>query len=149
MTTTHAPQITTHGPALMPIAAVTLLGSFAFTALGTVVSAEGGEHGWGEFLTVCGFSVVAVALVFGLVARFQPSPRAGGVALGLAGFGLLTVLAFWAGVTPAFGVGGILLGMAARRTGRSTSLGTCAIAVGALAIIGYAAIYVGDLLTSL
>ena len=149
MTTTHAPLSTTRRPALLPAAALTLAASFVFTSLGTIASGTSDEHGWAEFLMVCGFSVVAVALVFGLaVARLQDSPRAAGVGLGLATVGLLTVVAFWAGVTPALAVGGILLGMAARRTGRSAGIGTAAMAVGALALAGYVAIYLADWLAT-
>jgi hypothetical protein len=142
-TTTHAPTATR--PATLPAAIATFAASCVFTALGTVASGTSDEHGWGEFLIVCGFSLVAVALVFGLaVHRLQDSPKAGAVGLVLSVLGLLTIAVFWAGVTPAFAVGGVLLGMAARRSGQRTGLGTAAIAVGALAAVGYIAIYLGD-----
>jgi hypothetical protein len=142
-TTIHAP-ITTR-PATLPTAVATFVASCVFTSLGTVASGGSDEHGWGEFFIVCGFSLVAVALVFGLaVHRLQDSPRAGAVGLGLSILGLLTVVAFWAGITPALAVGGVLLGMAARRSGRQAGIGTAAIAVGALAAVGYVAIYLGD-----
>jgi hypothetical protein len=142
-TTTHAP--TTTRPATLPAAVATFVASCVLTSLGTVASGTSDEHGWGEFFMVCGFSLVAVVLVFGLaVARLQDGPRAGAVGLALSILGLLTVAVFWAGVTPALAVGGVLLGMGARRTGQRTMLGTAAMAVGALAIVGYVAIYLGD-----
>jgi hypothetical protein len=147
-TTTHAPTSTQ--PATLPVAVATFVASCALISLGTVASGTSDEHGWREFLIVCGLSLVAVALVFGLaVARLQDSPRAGAVGLALSIVGLLTVAAFWAGITPAFAVGGVLLGMAARRSGHRTGLGTAAIAVGALAIVGYLAMYIGDWVSSM
>jgi hypothetical protein len=130
----------------LPAAVGTFLASLAFIAVGTFGDgSSGSEHGWGEFVFVAGFSAVAVALVFGLaVSRLQASSRAGLVGLILAVLGLLTVVVFWAGVTPALAVGGIMLGLCARRLGRGAGLGTAAVVVGALAVAGYLAIYVGD-----
>jgi hypothetical protein len=146
--TTHAPTSTR--PSTLPVAVATLLGSIAFNALGTVASGTSDEHGWGEFLTVCAFSLVAVALVFGFaVARLQDGPRAGAVGLVLSVLGLLTVVAFWAGVTPALAIGGMLLGIDARSSSQRTGLGTAAVAVGALAAVGYVAMYVGDWVSSM
>jgi hypothetical protein len=146
MTSTQIPVHSTQNLSIPRLAAVTFLGSVAFNALGTFGDGtEGSEHGWGEFVIVAGFSAVAVALVFGLaVRRLWSSPRAGAVGLTLAVLGLLTVVVFWAGVTPALAVGGLVLGGAARRAGRSGATGTAAVAVGALALLGYVAIYVTD-----
>lgn len=147
MTTQHlvSPPVT-QAPPLVPVAAATFAGSAVFTALGTVLSGESGEHGWGEFAFVLGVALVAVVGVTALVRRFQDSRQTAGVGLGLAVFGLATVLVFFMGVTPAFAVGGMLLGAAARRSQVRAGLGGVAIAVGALALLGYVAIYLTDLL---
>ncbi len=144
MTTTQhitAPPV----PPLAPVAAATFAGTALFTALGTVLSGETNEHGWGELAFVLGIALVAVGGVTALVRRFQDSHKAAGVGLGLAVFGLATVLVFFMGVTPAFAVGGMLLGAAARRTQVRPGLGSAAVAIGALALLGYVAIYVTDL----
>lgn len=147
MTTQHfVPSPVTQTPPLVPVAAATFAGTAGFTALGTVLSGESGEHGWGELAVVLGVALVAVVGVMGLVHRFQDSRKAAGVGIGLAVFGLATVLIFFMGLTPAFGVGGMLLGAAARRSQVRAGLGSAAIAVGALALLGYIAIYVSDLL---
>ena len=89
--------------------------------------------------------MVAAAVVFGLVVpRLQSSPKAAGVGLGLSIAGLVLVLAFWSGLTPSLAVGGLLLGAAARRMDVKATLGSVAMAVGALALVGYAAIYIVD-----
>jgi hypothetical protein len=146
MTSTQIPVHSTQALSTPQLAAATFLGSVAFNALGTFGDGtEGSEHGWGEFVIVGGFSVVAVALVFGLaVPRLRSSRKAGAVGLTLAILGLLTVPVFWAGVTPALAVGGLVLGGAARRTGRGGASGTAAVATAALALLGYVAIYVTD-----
>jgi hypothetical protein len=56
---------------------------------------------------------------------------------------LLLVPAFWSGLPAVLGSGGLVLGLAARRTRRS-GVATAAVAIGALAMIGYVAIYVLD-----
>jgi hypothetical protein len=130
--------------ATLPTAAlVTILGSAVLVAFGI----------WGDgspsedpqirvFLVVCGFIAMAAAVVFGwLVPRGLRNETSGGLALTLSILGLVTVLAFWAGVTPVLAVGGILLGWAGRRMS-----GVCktAVAVGALALVADVGIYVMD-----
>jgi len=148
MTTQHltSPPVTP-APPLVPVAAATFAGTALFTALGTVLSGEGDEHGWGEFAFVLGIALVAVVGVMALVRRLQDSRKAAGAGLALSVFGLATVLVFFMGLTPAFAVGGMLLGAAARRTQVRPGLGGAAIAVGALALLGYVAIYVTDLIS--
>ncbi|MGZ8745353.1 MAG: hypothetical protein ACXWXO_20760 [Nocardioides sp.] len=137
---------TTTSPPALPVAVATFAGTGVFTTLGTVLSGESGEHGWGELAFVLGVALVAVIGVFALVRRTQHSPRAAAVGLGLAVLGLATVLVFFMGLTPAFAVGGMVLGAAARRSQLRPGLGGAAIAVGALALIGYVAIYLSDLI---
>ena len=151
MTTTQAPQtFTNHEPATLPTAVGTFLATCAFTSLGTVASPRSGdEHGWGEFLVVCGIGLVATVVVLGLVVpRVRNGSRAGGVGLALGIIAVPSVLAFWAGITPALAVGAVLLGLAARRQGRG-GMGSTAVALGLLAGAGYVAIYVGDWVSQL
>ena len=54
------------------------------------------------------------------------------------------VLVFWSGIGPVLAVSGILLGLAARRTGDGPGKGAFAVGIGALALLGYVAIYVSD-----
>ena len=54
------------------------------------------------------------------------------------------MLVFWSGIGPLLAVSGILLGLAARRTPNGAGKGAVAVAIGALAMLGYVAIYVSD-----
>jgi hypothetical protein len=131
---------------LLPAAVGTALVGIGFTALGVFGDGSGGaEHEPREFFVIAGISVLAVAAVFGLlVRRLEGSSRAAGTGLALSVVGLLSVAVFWAGLTPALAVGGMLLGAAARRSRQHAGLGGVAIAVGALALLGYVAVYVSD-----
>jgi hypothetical protein len=145
MTSITATSSTTEAR-LFPLALGTFAGTTAFTALGTFVDGtDGAEHSTGDFLVIAGLTAVAVAVVFGLVVpRARAGSRAAGVGLGLSIAGMVLVLAFWSGLTPALAVGGMVLGAGVRRSGRGTGAGAAAIAVGALALLGYVAIYVLD-----
>ncbi len=126
--------------AIITVIAATVLAAFGSFADGT----DGGEHSVGEFLVVVAFILVAAGVVFGLVVpRFLDRPSAAGVGLGLSIAALVLVMAFWSGLPPVLGVGGILLGKAARDRGRG-GLATAAITVGALALVADVAIYVAD-----
>lgn len=137
-------------PPLLPVAAGAALMGIGFTALGVFGDGTGGaEHEPGEFFVIAGISLLAVAAVFGLaVRRLAGSPRAAGVGLALAVLGLLSVAVFWAGLTPALAVGGLALGADARRSRQHAGLGGAAVAVGALAVLGYVAVYVSDWLAT-
>lgn len=143
-TTTHTrPAARATGP-LVP--AAVFLGSTAFTALGVFGDGTGGaEHSASEFFVIASLTAVAVAIVFGVVVpRTLRGTKAAGVGLGLSIAGLLLVVAFWSGLTPALAFGGLVLGAAARRSGRRTGMGGVAVAIGALALVGYVASYVTD-----
>ncbi len=142
MTSITATAPDTHR-SILPVAVATLVGTTAFTALGMFADGTDGADGSvGEFLVIVGITAVAVAVVFGLVVpRTQHGTKAAGVGLGLAIAGLILVLAFWSGLTPPLAVGGMLLGAAARRTGLRPGLGGAAVAIGALALVGYVVIY--------
>lgn len=125
-----------------PLAIGTTLASFAFNALGIYGDGTGGaDHSTSEFLVVCGFAVVAALVVFGLVVpRTIDKPSAGRTAIILAGLAVLTVPVFWAGITPALGVGAIILGLEGDRRTQSR----IGVALGALALMGYVVTYVLD-----
>jgi hypothetical protein len=145
MTSTTAFRTPTASSSLLRVAAATFVLTTAFNALGTFADdTEGADHSAASFFVIAGISAVACAVVFGLVVPRTSERRAAAVGLGLAVAGLVLVLAFWSGLTPALAVGGVLLGAAARRHGRNPGLGSAAVAVGALALVGYVAIYVAD-----
>ena len=100
-----------------PLAIGTTLASFAFNALGIYGDGTGGDdHSTSEFLVVCGVAVVAALVVFGLVVpRTIDKPSSGRTALILAVLAVLAVPVFWAGITPALGVGAIILGLSGDR----------------------------------
>jgi hypothetical protein len=146
MTSTTRTASTSIDRPVAPFALATFLGTAAFTALGIYGDgSEGSPGSLGELLTILALTAVAVAVVFGLVVpRNQQSSRAATVGLVLSAVGLLLVVAFWSGLTPALAVGGIVLGAAARRSNLRPTTGSIAMAVGALALVGYVAIYVTD-----
>jgi hypothetical protein len=129
-----------------PLAIGTVLGAIAFTALGVFGDGSAGaDHSPGQFFVMSGVIVVTALVVLGVVVpRWETRPNAAGVGLGLSIAGLLLVApAFWSGLPAVLATGGVLLGGAARRQGRG-GVATAAIVLGTLALIGYAAIYVAD-----
>ncbi len=138
------PEHTTATHSLLPLAVYAA--TTAFNALGVFGDGtDGAEHGASEFFAIAGLSAVAVAVVFGVVVpRTLRGTKAAGVGLGLSIAGLVLVVAFWSGLTPALAVGGMVLGAAARRSGRRTTKGGVAVAIGALALLGWVASYVTD-----
>ena len=54
------------------------------------------------------------------------------------------MLAFWAGLTPILAGGGALLGWAGRDADRGRGMSWAAVVIGAVALVGYLAIYVTD-----
>jgi hypothetical protein len=132
-------------PAIVPVALGTAAAAVGLDALGVYADGKGGDASTSEFLVIAGVIVVTTALLVGLlVPRVLGSAKAGVVGLVLALFAVLFVPVFWSGLTPAFAVGGVLLGLSARRTGSRTGLGTAAIVIGALAGMAYVAVYIGD-----
>ena len=129
------------------IVAPVAIGAIAIaTTLAAVGTWAGGdEQGAKEFLVVCAIIAVAAAVVFGLVVpRGLQREAAGATALTLSVLGLLTVLAFWSGLTPILAGGGALLGWAGRDADRGRVMSRAAIVIGAVALAGYLAIYVAD-----
>lgn len=129
--------------AIAPVAIGSIALATVLAAVGTYVSTD--EQGTREFLVVCAIIAVAAAVVFGLVVpRGLQREAAGATALTLSILGLLAVLAFWAGLTPILACGGALLGWAGRDADRGRGMCRAAIGIGALALVGYLAIYATD-----
>ena len=146
MTSTQmSPAHTTHVP-VRPAAIATVLGTLAFTAVGTFGDGtEGSDQGAREFLVIAAIVVAVAALMFVFVVpRALRSGRTANLGLGLAIASLPFVHVFWSGIGPLLAVSGILLGLAARRTADGGGKGAVAVGLGALALLGYVAIYVSD-----
>jgi hypothetical protein len=80
-------------------------------------------------------------VVFGVVLpRAMGKAPAGRTALILSVLALLSVAVFWAGITPAFGVGAIALGLSSDHLAPSR----IGVAVGVLAMMAYVASYIWD-----
>lgn len=136
MTTIHATQTATRTSSAAGAGIVSALVASAATTLFA--------HDWGEVAFSVPFILVASGLVFGLVVpRALRKESAGGTALGLSiPAVLLTLPAFWIGLPLVLGVAGLVVGNAGR-TARSGG-GKCiaAVVLGAIAVLGYVAIYV-------
>jgi len=145
MTSTPITAEPTSQVPVRPAAAATVLGTLAFTAVGTFADGtNGASHGVMEFLVIGAVVVAVAALMFlFVVPRALRSGRTGNLGLGLAVAALPFVLLFWSGIGPLLAVSGMLLGSAARRTG-DPGKGAAAVGLGALALLGYVAIYVSD-----
>jgi len=131
---------------VLPAAIATVLGTLAFIAFGTFSDGTDGANAEPMEFVVMGAVVVALAaLMFLLVVpRALRSGRTANLGLGLAIASLPFVLVFWSGISPVLAVSGMLLGSAARRTGDGPGKGSAAVGLGALALLGYVAIYVSD-----
>lgn len=129
--------------AIAPVAIGSIALATVLAAVGTYASTD--EQGTKEFLIVCAIIAVAAAIVFGLVVpRGLQHEAAGATALTLSILGLLTVAAFWSGLTPILAGGGVLLGWAGRDADRGRRMCRASIGIGALALVGYLVIYASD-----
>jgi hypothetical protein len=129
--------------AVAPVAIGSIALATVLAAVGTW--AGGDEQGTKEFLVVCAIIAVAAAVVFGwLVPRGLQREAAGVTALTLSILALLTVAAFWSGLTPILAGGGALLGWAGRDADRGRGMSRAAIVIGALALAAYLVIYASD-----
>jgi hypothetical protein len=119
----------------------------AVAALVGITLSTLGAHDWTEIAIEVVLIGASSALVFGVVVpRALRKESAGGTALGLSiPAALLVVPAFWSGLPLVLGVAGMVVGNAGRSA--RTGAGTCiaALVLGALTVIAYAFIYVGDL----
>ena len=107
-------RTTDPSPSRTPLLAAVALGAAAvLNAIGSF--GEGAaEHGWGDFLAVLAISVVATAIVFGLVVRTAPRGDPAPRALVLGVLAALSVVVFWAGVTLPLAVGALACALVAR-----------------------------------
>lgn len=140
-TTTATTYADRHAPAVRTAVLAGAAAALVASALTTY-----GAHGWPEILVTVPVILVTTALAFGVVVpRALRKDSAGGTALGLSIPAVLLVLpAFWAGLPLVLGLAGLVVGNAGR-TGRSGA-GKCiaAVVLGAVAVLGYATIYVMD-----
>lgn len=124
--------------AVLPVA----VGSLTIATFWTVM----GAHDTGEIVVVLGTCAVVAAVVFGFVLpRALDQESAPGRALTLSVLGLLLVVpAFWSGLPMILGSAGALLGYAGRNAVAGAKGCIAAAAIGALAVVGYLVVYVGD-----
>ena len=124
--------------AVLPVALV----SFAIATVWTVM----GAHDTGEIVVVLSVCAVVAGAVFGFVLpRAMREESAPGRALTLSVLGLLlTVPAFWSGLPMILGSAGALLGYAGRNAVAGAKGCIAAAVIGALAVMGYLVVYVGD-----
>jgi len=140
MTTYATTQIPTDvTPRRLAVAGV----STALVAVGWSVY---GAHHWNEIATVSIVAALVAGLVYGIVMPWgSRRPDPGNTALGLSvSAALLVFPAFWSGLPLVLGVAGMMLGNAGRTrpSGAGRSIG--AIALGALAAVGYLTIFIWD-----
>lgn len=133
MTTTQATQMTGISPA--PIGIATAVVASTLTTLFA--------HDWREVAIMVPVILVATGLVFGVVVpRALRKESAGGTALGLSiPAVLLTMPAFWAGLPLVLGAAGMVVGNAGRNARSGGGKCIAALVLGALAVLGYLAIY--------
>lgn len=124
-------------------------GTLSLIGTGTAVVACAwtvyGAHDWTEIAIVfTAIAVVSLATYGYLVPRaLRRDPGATAVALGLAALVLL-LPAFWSGLPLVLGVAAMLLGRAGRTDGTRSGRSIAAIVLGAVAVVGYLAIYIWD-----
>lgn len=102
-----------------------------------------------ERISMVALALVVAALVFGVVVpRGLRHESAAGRALTMGIVGLLLVVpAFWSGLPMILGAGAALLGAAGRNASVGRGKAIVSLVLGALAVVGYLAIYIGDYLT--
>jgi hypothetical protein len=124
--------------ALVPAA----IACFVVTTFFNVARADA----FGEAISMIALDVVVLGLVYAfVVARGLRQESAGGRALTLGVVGvLLCVPAYWSGLPLVLGSAALLLGHAGRRASSGSGQATAGFVLGALAVIGYLAVYVAD-----
>ena len=109
-----------------------------------------GAHNMTEIIVSLGLATVVTVGVYGFVVprglrRGRTGGSTGGMALGLSIPALLlTVPAFWSGLPLILGAAGVMLGHAGRNADSGSGKSITAVVLGALAVIGYLAIYLID-----
>ena len=120
------------------------------TTLVAAVLSFVGRDSMSEWFFELGMQVVAAVVVFGIVVpRGLRRESAGGRALVMAVLGLLLVVpAFWIGWPIQLGAAAVLLGFAGKSAERGSGKAVIALVLGALTVIAYLAIYLGDYLNT-
>lgn len=138
LTETYSLDRTGARRAVLPVA----VASFAIATFWTVM----GAHDTGEIVIVLGTCAVVAATVFGFVLpRALEQDSAPGRALTLSIVALLLIVpAFWSGLPIILGSAGALLGYAGRNAAVGAKGCIAAAVIGALAVMGYLVVYVGD-----
>jgi hypothetical protein len=140
------PDMTTYSPTahesrtLVPVAATSALLGAALLIYGA--------HDWAEIIVSTSVLFIVTALVYGLVvpgALRKESAGRTGLALSVPAV-LLTAPAFWTGLPLVLGVAGMVVGTAGRNARNGAGMCIAALVLGALAVLGYLAIYVADAL---
>ena len=105
-----------------------------------------GAHDWTEITVTLTVLAIAASVVFGyVVPRALANDSAGGTALALSVPAVLLLLpAFWSGLPMILGLAGAMVGNAGRNAPSGSGKSITALILGALAVLGYLAIYIGD-----
>lgn len=136
VTSTNAHRITARSAPLYGLAATFVAG----------VCILYGAHHWTEIAVTSTALVVTAAVVFGyVVPRALYRQSAGGTALALSVPAILILLpAFWSGLPMVLGVAGVMVGNAGRNADTGSRKSIAGLVLGAVAVLGYLAIYIGD-----
>jgi hypothetical protein len=123
--------------------------AIASTAVAAALSYVG-RHDMGEWFFELGVLAVGAAVIFGLVVprglRHESAPwRA--IVMGVLGL-LMAFPAFWLGLPVQLGAAAVLLGYAGRRATRGSGRSVVALVIGALTVVAYLSIYLGDYLNT-
>ncbi len=124
--------------ATVPIGIATLV-------VATALSFEG-RNSMGEWLFETGVQVVAAVVIFGVVVPRglrHESAGARGLVMGTLGL-LLLAPAFWLGIPLQLGAAAALLGYAGRRAPYGSGKSIASLALGALTVVAYLALYAVD-----
>lgn len=134
------------GHMLTPVAVATTVFALALDAL--AVWGNGSPFARpsvSEFLFTAALTLVAAALVFGvIVPRTMHRKAAGAVALTLGAVALILGPVFWLGIAGVLGVGAVLLGLENSDAGRGAGLAKVGATVGAVGAVAYVAMYALD-----
>lgn len=127
-----------------PTARIPLLATLtALVAIGWTIF---GAHNWRGIGITTAAIVVFSVLAFGVVvprARKAGTHASWSLGLGIPAV-LLTMPVFWSGLPLVLGVAAVLLGNEGRLAERGSGKAIAGLVLGALAVVGYLAIYVGD-----
>ncbi len=127
-------------------AAGSATGSGLAAAVIAVAGVVYGAHDWREIAVSVSVLLISAIFVFGyVVPRALGQESAGGTALGLSIPALMLMLpAFWSGLPMILGVAAVLVGNAGRSARSGSGRCIAGLALGALAVLGYLAIYIGE-----